>query len=77
MSDETTEVEAQREQVKNVENFLESQGITLTIPKHVPGEKWKISLVADVNEMMEEEVVGEGDGLIEAVMDAFAQWSLE
>lgn len=65
------------EGVKRLERWLEDQGITLTIPKHAPGEKWKVSLVADVNEQMEEEVVGEGDGLVEAVLDAFAQWGGE
>ena len=70
-----SDMEAQLESVQRVEDFLEKEGITLTIPKHTKGEPWKVSLVADVNEKIEEEVVGEGVNLIEAVLDAFKQWS--
>jgi len=62
------------ESVKQVEKWLDDNGVTLSIPRHRPGEKWKVSLVAEVNASMEEEVVGEGDSLVEAVMDAFTQW---
>jgi hypothetical protein len=72
-----TSMEELAPNVQALEAWLESEGIEIRVPKHVRGEKWRVSLVADVpsvSGLIEEEVVGDGDSLPAAILDAFDQW---